>query len=156
MQPFEQVVADNEAMVMRVCCSILPIAEAEDAWSETFLSARAAYPGLRPGSNVAAWLATIARRKAIDQTRRASRVRPTDSLPEVGSWDRSVLLSDDLRRAVVALPPKQQGAVIYRYIADLSYEDVAELLDCTPAAARRSAADGIAALRTRYAQETSS
>ncbi len=37
--------------------------------------------------------------------------------------------------------------MIYRYLADMSYEDVGELIGSSPAAARRSAADGIAALR---------
>ena len=45
--------------------------DADDAWSETFLSALRAYPTLRPGSNVEAWLVTIAHRKAIDQARKA-------------------------------------------------------------------------------------
>ena len=55
--------------------------------------------------------------------------------------------------ALAALPPKQRGAVAYRYLADLSYVDVAALLDCTQAAARRSAADGIAALRATYRRD---
>ena len=45
------------------------------------------------------------------------------------------------------LPTKQRHAVAYRYLADLSYAEIGALLDCSVAAARRSAADGIAALR---------
>jgi DNA-directed RNA polymerase specialized sigma24 family protein len=54
---------------------------------------------------------------------------------------------------VQALPPKQQGALIFHYLADLPYADVGELLGCSAAAARRSASDGIAALRTTYTRE---
>ena len=52
-------------MVMRVCRALLGPADAEDAWSETFISALRAYPRLRAGSNVRGWLVTIAHRKAI-------------------------------------------------------------------------------------------
>jgi RNA polymerase sigma factor (sigma-70 family) len=52
-----------------------------------------------------------------------------------------------LRAALDRLAPKQRLAVVYRYLADLSYADVAELLGTTETAARRNAADGIARLR---------
>ena len=42
---------------------------------------------------------------------------------------------------------------MYRYLADLSYAEVAALLECSQAAARRSAADGIARLRRHYEKE---
>ena len=53
MQPFEAIVAEHGAVVMRVCRALLGPVDADDAWSETFLAALRAYPGLRPGSNVA-------------------------------------------------------------------------------------------------------
>ena len=68
MQPFEAIVAEHGPVVMRVCRALLGPVEADDAWSETFLAALRAYPGLRPGSNVRGWLVTIAHNKAIDQT----------------------------------------------------------------------------------------
>ena len=152
MRPFEEIVEEHGAVVMRVCRALLGPHDAEDAWSETFLSAMRAYPDLRPRSNVRAWLITIAHRKAIDQTRKSSRApRPTGDLPELptavgapGPGD------DDLRAALEALPPKQRGAVIYRYLADLPYGEVGALLESSEAAARRSAADGIANLRKSY------
>ncbi len=60
---------------------------------------------------------------------------------------------DALRDAVRALPPKQRAAVAYHYLADLPYRQVGKLLGTSEAAARRSAADGIAALRDIYQQE---
>ena len=41
--------------------------------------------------------------------------------------------------------------MVARYVADLSYAQVAELLGTTEAAARRNAADGIARLRQHLA-----
>jgi RNA polymerase sigma factor (sigma-70 family) len=149
VQPFEQVVTEHGAVVFRVCRAVLADhGAAEDAWSETFVAALRAYPDLRPESDVRAWLVTIAHRKAIDQVRRQAR----GSVPMAAVPERSVAAAhepdDDLLAAVAALPAKQRAAVAYRYLADLSYADIAALLGSSQAAARRSAADGIAALRT--------
>jgi RNA polymerase sigma factor (sigma-70 family) len=143
---------------MRVCRALLGPVEADDAWSETFLAALRAYPELRPGSNVRGWLVTIAHNKAIDQIRARLRVPvPAGDVPERVSGDRPVPEPGDteLHRALAALPPKQRGAVMYRYLADLPYAEVAALLECSQAAARRSAADGIARLRRHYGKDVS-
>ena len=157
MQPFDEVVTEHGAAVMRVCRALLGPVDAQDAWSDTFLAALEAYPRLRPDSNVRAWLATIAHRKAIDQLRRAARhATPVADTPEAESFDSlDHVDDDDLRAAVQRLPFKQRAAVAYRYLADLSYADIAVLLECSEPAARRSAADGIAALRSRPAPPTS-
>jgi RNA polymerase sigma factor (sigma-70 family) len=152
MRPFEEVVAEHGPVVLRVCRALLGPADADDAWSETFLAAMRAYPDLRADSDVRAWLVTIAHRKAIDQIRRSNRApRPTGAVPDEPSTDAGPCTpDDDLRGALAALPPKQRGAVVYRYLADLPYAAVGELLDSNEAAARRSAADGIATLRKTY------
>jgi RNA polymerase sigma factor (sigma-70 family) len=149
-QPFEDVVAEHGTVVLRVCRALLPPAEADDAWSETFLAALRAYPRLPPGSNVRGWLVTIAHRKAIDQLRSATRrARTTETLraQPAAQAPEPVVRDDALRAAVAALPTKQRLAVAHRYLADLSYADIAIALECSEAAARRSASDGIAALR---------
>ena len=155
MKPFEDVVAEFGPVVLRVCRAVLGPVEAEDAWSETFLAALRAYPELRPGSNVEAWLVTIAHRKAIDQARAAQRrAVPTGDLPEQvsargvpGNWDA------ELWDALAGLPFKQRAAVAYHYLAGLPYADIAGLLDNNEAAARRAAADGIKRLRATYRKE---
>src|SRR5271156_358432 len=82
-QPFEAVVARHGATVLRVCRAILGLADADDAWSETFLAALKAYPELPDDANVEAWLVTIAHRKAIDVTRAvARRAVPVGDVPE--------------------------------------------------------------------------
>jgi RNA polymerase sigma factor (sigma-70 family) len=136
-------------MVLRVCRAVLGPTAADDAWSETFLAALRAYPDLPPGSNVEAWLVTIAHRKSIDHVRAASRrAVPTDDLPERPSphgvpdeWE------SDLWAALKTLPSKQRATVAYHHVAGLPYAEIAEIVGGTAAAARRSAADGIAALR---------
>lgn len=152
VKPFEEIVVEHGPVVMRVCRALLGAADAEDAWSETFMSAMQAYPRLREGSNIRGWLVTIAHRKAIDQLRGAGRrPRPVGDAPEVASEAGLPVEQDDaLRVALDALPFKQRGAVIYRYLADLPYSEIAALLECSEAAARRNAADGIAKLRATY------
>lgn len=66
-QPFDDAVKQHGATVLRVCRAVLgPGADADDAWSETFLAALRAWPDLPAGTNVEAWLVRVARNKAID------------------------------------------------------------------------------------------
>lgn len=137
---------------MAVCRAVLGTHDAEDAWAETFIAALRAYPGLRPDSNVRGWLVTIAHRKAIDQIRAAARrPAPTDAL-DLGAASPSADPSagDGLWEELDRLPPRQRAAVTYHYVAGLPYAEVAPLLETTEAAARRSAADGIATLRKAF------
>ncbi|HEY2519296.1 MAG TPA: sigma-70 family RNA polymerase sigma factor [Streptosporangiaceae bacterium] len=164
MRPFEQIVTEYGPMVLRVCRAVLGPVDADDAWSETFLSALGAYPRLDPGANVEAWLVTIAHRKAIDVTRAQAR-RPVPAgaagagdLPESPAapdvpaavlgrpedWD------GDLWDALRALPDKQRLVVAYHYLAGLPYQEIATIVGGTADAARRAAADGIKNLRRTY------
>jgi RNA polymerase sigma factor (sigma-70 family) len=153
-QPFEAVVATHGTTVLRVCRAVLGPADADDAWSETFLSAMRAYPGLPAGANVEAWLVTIAHRKAIDITRaEARRAVPVAHAPDhiaAAAHSSGLGLDSDLADAVARLPAKQRQAVAYHYLAGLPYTEVAAILGGSTEAARRAAADGIASLRSTY------
>lgn len=154
-KPFEQVVAEYGPVVLRVCRALLGPVDAEDAWSETFLSALRAYPDLAPDSNVEAWLVTIAHRKAVDAHRaRAKRPVPTGELPETATRDSDGGDGDggdgELWEALRALPTTQCAAVAYHYLAGLPYAQVADILGNSEAAARRAAADGMRKLRSTY------
>jgi RNA polymerase sigma factor (sigma-70 family) len=149
--PFERIVAERGAVVLRVCRALLGGgADADDAWSETFLSALRAYPGLPADANVEAWLVRIASRKAIDQHRaRARRPVPTPEIPERAMADGDGP-DGDLRAAVAELPERQRLAITFHYLAGFPYVEVAEQIGGTPEAARRAAADGIARLRRQF------
>jgi RNA polymerase sigma factor (sigma-70 family) len=149
-QPFATIVSVHGSVVMRVCRAVLGPVDADDAWSETFFSAMKAYPDLPADANLEAWLVTIAHRKAIDVTRtRGRQPIPTDSLPDTPTYPPTGR-DDDLAQALGRLPPKQQQAVAYHYLAGLPYADVADILGGSTDAARRAAADGIATLRRTY------
>ena len=153
-QPFEKVVEQHGGTVLRVCRVVLGVHDAEDAWSETFLSAMRAYPDLPDDANAEAWLVTIAHRKAIDVLRSRNRQpTPVNDVPEApttlgvpGDGDQD----GDLWQAVAALPDKQRQAVAYHYVAGLAYAEIAGILGGTTDAARRAAADGIKNLRKNY------
>ena len=152
-RPFEAIVSDHGAVVLRVCRAVVGADDADDAWSETFLSAMKAYPELPADANVEAWLVTIAHRRAIDVTRaRSRRAVPIDEVPErPGAIGQE--RDDDLAEALARLPDKQRRAVAYHYLAGLPYADVAAVLGGSTDAARRAAADGVAALRRIYREE---
>ncbi len=145
--PFERVVAEHGALVWRVCRGLLDQHDAEDAWSETFLAAMAAWAGFE--GNTAGWLSTIAHRKAIDILRaRARRAIPMDVPPERPS---TVGLPEgrdlDLWAALALLPPKQRVAVVHHHLAGAPFAEVARITGTTESAARKAASDGVQRLR---------
>lgn len=164
--PFEGVVRAHGSTVLRVCRALAGPHDADDAWSETFLSALRAWPDLPEDANVAGWLVTIARNKCLDlhrsTARRADPVADLPTLPVRGpvvggvgaaamSADPSEQLPDEpLWAALAALSPRQRECVTLHHVAGMRHTEVAVLLDISPAAARRASADGIAALRTTY------
>ncbi len=148
-EPFERVVVQHGATVLRVCRAVVGPVDADDAWSETFLAALRAYPDLPSDANVEAWLVTIAHRKAIDVVRRAARhAVPVAEVPDrvLPPQGRDL----DLWAAIAALPTKQRQVVAYHHLGGLPYDDVAALVGGTAAAARRAASDGVATLRRTY------
>lgn len=153
--PFERVVRDHGPTVLRVCRAVLGRhADADDAWSETFLAALRAWPDLPESTNVEAWLVRVAHRKAIDVTRaRARRAVPIAEPALVGATDGATGAGDpatvdhDLWPAVARLPERQRLAVAYHYLGGLPHPQVAQLIGGTPASVRRAASDGVRALR---------
>lgn len=157
MPPFDRVVAEHGRLVLRVCLALLPPHDAEDAAADAFLAALQAYPRLRPDSDVKAWLVTIAHRKALDVLRRRARhAVPVPQVPDGGGGGEPDLPDEPLLAALRALPDKQRHAVAYHYLADLPYAEVGAIMGATEAAARRSAADGIKALRRSYRDDPDS
>lgn len=151
--PFEQAVQEHGPTVLRVCRAVLgPTADADDAWSETFLQALKSWPDLDDDTNIEAWLVRVAQRKAIDVTRSRTRhADPTDDPPETesplgnpGSDDRGAW------ETVATLPERQRLAIAYHYLGGLPHAETAELIGGSAAAVRRAAADGLKTLRRIY------
>ena len=133
MLPFEQVVEQHGATVLRVCARRSSAADADDAWSETFLAALRAYPALPADANVEAWLVTIARRKAIDVIRaRARRAVPVPEVPDRPTTRGPRSATSTRCTRWPPCPPSSASCVAYHHLAGLPYDDVAELLGGTP------------------------
>jgi RNA polymerase sigma factor (sigma-70 family) len=163
---FEQLVEDHGEIVMRVLVATLGRTDAQDCWQETFIAALKAYDR-QELINPRGWLLTIAHHKALDQLRASNRHRDRTEPLEDHANTRAILRTeepsnlivssltdaDELRPALLALPPKQQHAVVYRFIGDLAYDEIAQLLNCSQAAARRSVFEGLRHLRTSLTNE---
>ncbi len=149
-QPFEQVVAEHSAAVLRVCRFVVGMSDADDAWAETFISAMRSYPDLPANANLQAWLVSIAHHRSVDLVRRRTRQAvPTAELPEQpstiglpGSNDHPIWAH------VAALPARQRESIAYHYLGGLPFKAVAEIMGGTPEAVRKAASDGIKTLRT--------
>lgn len=148
MEPtFQQFLDDHAETVYGFLAASVPADEVDDCFQETFISALRGYPKLRDGSNLRSWILTIASRKAIDGHRGRSR-RPvaTSNLPDAASPE--VPEQDpELWEAVRTLPAKQRAAVVLRYVNELRYREIAQILGCTEAAARQSSKAGIDRLK---------
>jgi DNA-directed RNA polymerase specialized sigma24 family protein len=158
LPPFQRFLDAYRDVVLRFLVASLGRHDADDAFQETFLSALRAYERLRPGSNLRAWVLTIAHNKALDVHRaRARRPLPVAELddgaaPVAGATSGpSAAATGDGWERVRALPPRQRAVLTLRYAGDLTHAEIARALDCTEEAARRAASDGLKTLRLELA-----
>lgn len=152
--PFQTFLDENRDVVWRFLVSAVGRAEAEDCFQETFIAALRAYPRLREGSNLRAWVLTIANRKAIDAHRgRARRALPVSGIDAIdGRVERGPHEGvSELWEAVRELPERQRSAVALRFIADLAHREIAAAIGCSEEAARRSLHEGLTKLRGEVA-----
>jgi RNA polymerase sigma factor (sigma-70 family) len=148
--PFQRVLDDHSAAVLRFLAASVGPLDADDCFQETVIAALRAYPRLRHADNLRGWLLTIAHRKALDHHRARSRRAVPVADPDAGYAEPDQPPDDDLWRAVHALPPKQRGAVLLRFVGDLSHREIAAALGSSEEAARRALADGLAKLRKEW------
>jgi RNA polymerase sigma factor (sigma-70 family) len=152
LPPFQAALDEHRDAVARFLVASVGRQDADDCLQETLLSALRAYPRLRPGSNVRAWLLTIARNKALDSHRARKRqpVPVGEALDGGAHHDVTDGADEELWSAVRGLPPKQRSALLLRFVNDLSHREIATVLDCSEAAARRSLHEGLNKLRETW------
>src|SRR3954464_6495446 len=84
LPPFQLTVDQHRSQLERFLAATVGPDDAQDCLQETLIAALRAYPRLRAGSNVRAWLFTIARNKELDDNRareRAPRRAPGAGAP---------------------------------------------------------------------------
>ncbi len=111
--------------------------QAEEATQQTFVKAWRAASTFDSARELGPWLATIARRTAIDLHRREAR-RSTERLADVaGDHPSIVALPPDVdrtfdvwtvRQAVDELPPDEREIVRLQHLEELTHAEVAERL----------------------------
>lgn len=151
--PFQAFFERERAAVLRLLVGMVGPQEAEDCFQEAFLKALRSWPPVDVGERLGAWMLTIAHRVAIDRIRQVAPV-PLEGSAEPTATPTPELAPDELWDAVRGLPPKQRGAVVLRLVLDRSHAQIAATLECSEEAARRSYADGLAALRRQVGDGT--
>ena len=143
--PFERFYEEHRAEVLRLLRRRLGADRADDAFQETFLRALRAYGRLDHGEHLRAWVLTIAQNVALDTLRRT---RPTAELVETADDDARPAYAE-LAELTDGLGPKERAAVVLRYGYDLSYEQIALVLESSPEAARQATSTGVRRIRRR-------
>ena len=119
-------------------------AEAEDLVQETCLRALRAMERLRPDSNVKSWLFTILRNIWLNQLRQRKTApdmveldvdeqvanRAVDSSRDPHAAYVSDLEGEQVRRAIEQLPLEFREIILLREYEELSYEEIATMLQC--------------------------
>jgi RNA polymerase sigma factor (sigma-70 family) len=148
--PFQRLLDDHATTVLRFLAASVGPVDADDCFQETVIAALRAYPRLSHGENLRGWLLTIAHRKALDHHRARGRRAVPVAEPDAGHADPDPPRDDGLWSAVAGLPPKQRGAVLLRFVGDMSHREIAAALGSSEEAARRALADGLAKLREEW------
>jgi RNA polymerase sigma-70 factor, ECF subfamily len=144
---------DGNPALLRYLRAIAPNA-AEDVAAETWVQICRGLRGFR-GDEPAwrSWLFTVARRRALDESRRLSRhpVTPLAEVPnhreprtaDAGEAALENLATAAVVQAIRALPPLQADVILLRIVAGLDNEAVARVVGRSPGAVRVAAHRGL-------------
>ena len=118
--------------------------DAEDLVQETYLRAIPAVRRLRKESNIKSWLYTILRNIWLNQTRQPrvviqmsgmdiDQLMPEFHVPAVKDPHSSLITrldQEQVRQAISQLPPEFREIILLREFEDLSYQEIADVLNC--------------------------
>jgi RNA polymerase sigma-70 factor (ECF subfamily) len=116
-------------------------ATAQDIAQDTFLKLFSAIASYRGDSNFDSWLYRMVVNSCLDQKRKTKRLAPLmdEALSLLRTPDLSVLdevlrseMSEQVNKVINGLAPDQRIVVVLRYTQGLSYEEIAEILNCAP------------------------
>lgn len=147
-QAYNLLVSRYQQKILRLVARFIRDAsECEDVTQEAFIKAYRALPNFRGESAFYTWLYRIAVNTAKNHLVSAARRPPSQDLDAeeanhsaAGSrfvelnTPESSLMNDELigviRRTIAELPDNLREAIVYREFDGLSYEEIAELMDC--------------------------
>jgi RNA polymerase sigma-70 factor (ECF subfamily) len=105
--------------------------DAEDLVGDVFVGVARSITRFRgDAEDLRRWVFTIARRRRVDHIRRRSlrRLVVTSRPPERPAFDLGDAIDPELLAALQTLTSLQREVVVLRFVADLSIEDVAEIV----------------------------
>lgn len=157
-ESFGAVYREHVAPIWRYVRTRVPSdADAEDVTSEVFVAAMRSWNRFDPRrGSVGGWLTGIAHHVIADWWAKRVRELPTDEVPEAGRADddadpESRALrhadSDDVRRHLSALTPRERQAVALRFGSQLSSDDIGAAMGISAPAARMLVYRGVGKLR---------
>jgi RNA polymerase sigma-70 factor (ECF subfamily) len=129
--------------------------EAEDATAQTFLAALEALDRYQHKGHFAAWLFSIARRKAMDHFRTQRSQMPLENAENVPSETdllQQVIQTEQitvLAKLIIALPEEEHELIRLRYIAELSFSEIGRLLNRSEGAVKKSLYRSLARLQSQ-------
>lgn len=126
-------------------------ADAEDVLQDTMLQIVRYAPAYRPGTNARAWILTMARHCAVDlvRTRRTSLRADEDALLDIPAP------SDDFGRIEALslldiLNSEERQLIIHRLFEELSYPEIAQIMEISVAAAQKRYQRALAKLKKAH------
>ena len=150
LPPFQSLIDEHARALHRFLCGMVGRDAADDCLQDTLLAALRSYGRLRHDRTLRGWLFTIAHRKAIDYLRRRSREGVSALVPDRPA-EVEAIRDAELWGRVARLPEKQRAAVTLRYLGDLVYADIADVMAISEPAARQNVRAGLATLRRELA-----
>lgn len=126
-------------------------AHAEDLAQATLVKMYVAWPKISRQDRVDAYARRTLTRVCIDESRRPwRREQATEATPERATGAEASATIDDrlyLLDALRTLPDRQRVAVVLRHWHDLSVEETADAMRCSPSAVKTHTHRGVARLR---------
>jgi RNA polymerase sigma-70 factor, ECF subfamily len=133
---------------------------AEDVSQAIFLKIFRALPGFRFESSLATWIYRIALNECMNQNRRTgAQYVPLDAILGSGDDIDTTLLPDlehersqrqeIIQQAVMELSPKLRTVIVLKYLEGLSYEEIAQVLDCSIGTVASRLSRALAGLESR-------
>jgi RNA polymerase sigma-70 factor (sigma-E family) len=157
---FEDFVAANADSLVRTAYLIVwDLPEAEDLVQETLLKVARRWPKVRRMEHPAAYARRILVNLALDGSVKRSRRRAElSAVSAVEPAAPTVQLDthDELRAALVALPPRQRAVLVLRYFLDLPEAEVAVVLECSVGTVKSTASRALARLERILTSDTRS
>ena len=107
------------------------------------------WPKAKAADSMDAYVRAIVVREFLDERRSSwiRRVTLTSQLPDRPAAGADPETSLDMQAAIAGLPPRQRATLILRFYCDLSVEQAAQVLGCTPGTVKSQTAKALASLR---------